>query len=72
MHARGRETLRRSFLALRCFPPVMLSFAFAGFLQERDYSFAGGEVHDGFSWAGWRNRTGAVLAALFPPARQEE
>lgn len=45
---------------------------FAGFLQERGYSFAGGEVHDGFSWASWRNRTGAVLAALFPLARQEE
>jgi outer membrane protein assembly factor BamB len=45
---------------------------FAGLLQERGYSFAGGEVHDGFSWASWRNRTDAVLAALFPLAPQKE
>ena len=39
---------------------------FANLLQERGYSITGGEVHDGFSWISWRNRTDAVLATLFP------
>lgn len=41
---------------------------FAAFLRERGYRPAGGEVPDGGSWAGWRNRTDRLFQALFPAA----
>ena len=40
---------------------------FAAFLRERGYRPAGGEVHEGSGWAGWRNRTDRVFGTLFPP-----
>ncbi|MEM1248731.1 MAG: PQQ-binding-like beta-propeller repeat protein [Acidobacteriota bacterium] len=33
------------------------------------YDVIGGEVWDSTDWAGWRNRSGLVLEALFPSAR---
>ncbi len=38
----------------------------AAALEERGFAVAGGEALDGTDWASWRNRTGAVLQALFP------
>ena len=35
-------------------------------LTEHGYRPAGGEAHDGMGWSSWRNRTGALFAALFP------
>jgi outer membrane protein assembly factor BamB/enterochelin esterase-like enzyme len=35
-------------------------------LRERGYDPAGGEAHDTTDWSSWRNRTGAMLEALFP------
>ncbi|MEE9126907.1 MAG: hypothetical protein V3U11_07175 [Planctomycetota bacterium] len=35
-------------------------------LKRRGYKPAGGEAHDGAGWSGWRNRTGDLLASLFP------
>jgi enterochelin esterase-like enzyme len=40
---------------------------FAGFLRERGYKPAGGQVPEGSGWAGWRNRTDRVFGTLFPP-----
>jgi outer membrane protein assembly factor BamB/enterochelin esterase-like enzyme len=36
------------------------------FLRERGYAPVGGETHEGFGWASWRNRTDKVFGALFP------
>jgi outer membrane protein assembly factor BamB len=41
--------------------------SFAAFLRERGYQPAGGEVHEGAGWGGWRNRTDRVFGTLFPP-----
>jgi enterochelin esterase-like enzyme/outer membrane protein assembly factor BamB len=38
----------------------------AEFLGSRGYELSGGEVHDGFGWGSWRNRTDVVLETLFP------
>ncbi len=35
-------------------------------LESHDYTVAGGEVLDSFGWGAWRNRTAAMLEALFP------
>ena len=45
---------------------------FAAFLRERGYRPAGGEVHEGSGWAGWRNRTDRVFGTLFPPPPRPE
>jgi len=39
---------------------------FAEFLRNRGYQVAGGEAPDGTGWDSWRNRTDALLKALFP------
>ncbi len=41
---------------------------------DAGYDLIGGEVWDSTDWAGWRNRTGVVLEALFPasPGGQPE
>jgi outer membrane protein assembly factor BamB/predicted alpha/beta superfamily hydrolase len=44
------------------------SETFARRLQERGYTFVGGEVNDGAGWASWKNRTDRVFEALFPLA----
>ena len=44
---------------------------FGGVLQAKGHSFTGVEVHDGFSWASWKNRTDVVLATLFPLSVQD-
>ena len=36
------------------------------FLRERGYKPAGGETHESFGWASWRNRLDRVLVALLP------
>ena len=36
------------------------------FLRERGYRPAGGETHETFGWASWRNRLDRVLATLLP------
>jgi enterochelin esterase-like enzyme len=38
---------------------------FFGFLREKGFRPAGGEVHEGAGWPNWRNRADRVLAALF-------
>ncbi len=38
----------------------------ANYLDEKGYQVAGGEIHDGSGWPSWRNRTDALLEALFP------
>lgn len=35
-------------------------------LREKGYRPAGGEVPEGYGWQCWRNRTDAMLSALFP------
>ena len=35
-------------------------------LRAAGYDFVGGEAHDGMGWPSWRNRTDALLEALFP------
>jgi outer membrane protein assembly factor BamB/enterochelin esterase-like enzyme len=39
---------------------------FNEYLRSKGYYPAGGEVHDGWGWSSWRNRTDKWLAALFP------
>jgi outer membrane protein assembly factor BamB len=39
---------------------------FVQFLRERGYKPAGGETHEFFGWASWRNRLDRVLTTLFP------
>jgi outer membrane protein assembly factor BamB/enterochelin esterase-like enzyme len=39
---------------------------FTEFLRERGYKPAGGETHEFFGWASWRNRLDRVLTTLFP------
>jgi enterochelin esterase-like enzyme len=39
---------------------------FHEYLRGRGYRPAGGEVHDSYGWAAWRNRTDLWLATLFP------
>ena len=41
----------------------------ADFFEERGYSVAGGEIHDGSGWPSWRNRTDVLLKALFPKGK---
>ena len=36
------------------------------YLRERGYKPAGGETHEFFGWASWRNRVDRVLVSLFP------
>ena len=48
---------------------VRMNRAFDAFLRERGYTPAGGQGHEGFGWASWRNRTPQVFEALFPAAR---
>ena len=38
-------------------------------LRERGYKPAGGETHETFGWASWRNRLDRVLSTLLPPSR---
>jgi len=42
---------------------------FDEYLRERGYRPAGGETHDSYGWASWRNRTDRWLAALFPATK---
>ncbi len=39
---------------------------FNTYVRSRGYYPAGGEVHDGFGWASWRNRTDRWLSTVFP------
>jgi enterochelin esterase-like enzyme/outer membrane protein assembly factor BamB len=39
---------------------------FARTLEEKGYSFTGGEVNEGRGWASWRSRTDKLLETLFP------
>ncbi len=39
---------------------------FARVLEEKGYTFTGGEVHEGGYWISWRNRTDKLLETLFP------
>jgi enterochelin esterase-like enzyme len=39
---------------------------FDAYLRSKGYYPAGGEVHDGWGWSSWRNRTDRWLTALFP------
>ena len=39
---------------------------FYSFLKEKGYLPAGGETHEGYGWASWRNRNDKVLASMFP------
>lgn len=39
---------------------------FIQYLRERGYKPAGGETHEFFGWASWRNRLDRVLVTLFP------
>jgi enterochelin esterase-like enzyme len=39
---------------------------FLAFLKEKGYMPSGGETHEGYGWASWRNRNDRVLASLFP------
>jgi enterochelin esterase-like enzyme/outer membrane protein assembly factor BamB len=43
-----------------------LNKSFAALLQEKGYTYAGGEVNDGFNWPSWRNRTDKIFETLFP------
>jgi len=36
------------------------------YLREKGYKPAGGETHEFFGWASWRNRVDRVLTTLFP------
>ncbi|NKB65583.1 MAG: PQQ-binding-like beta-propeller repeat protein [Candidatus Latescibacteria bacterium] len=44
------------------------SIAFAGLLQERGYSYIGGQAPDGAGWDSWQNRSDQLFEALFPLA----
>jgi len=35
-------------------------------LREKGFKPTGGEIHDGTGWSSWRNRTEALLNAIFP------
>jgi enterochelin esterase-like enzyme len=39
---------------------------FDAFLRERGYKPAGGENHEAYGWASWRNRTDRWLSSFFP------
>jgi enterochelin esterase-like enzyme len=44
---------------------------FDEYLRSRGYRPAGGETHDSYGWASWRNRTDLWLASLFPSNGQK-
>ncbi|MCH9007370.1 PQQ-binding-like beta-propeller repeat protein [candidate division KSB1 bacterium] len=45
---------------------------FSDYLTEKGFTVAGGEVHDGFGWGSWRNRTDKVFERFFPMEKAQK